>query len=178
MNNGKVHFGGRIMTQLLSKLASDCAAILRKDNGPKGRDKVAELLSDLLADAANVKTLIPEDIGERELLYEDPDLGFCILAHNYDSPKTAPPHDHGAYWAIYAQARGETEMKDYDVLSPATVDRPGKVSVSRTYHLRVGDVHVYNEGDIHSPHRSGPTSLLRIEGTDMSKVQRLRYQLA
>jgi hypothetical protein len=52
------------------------------------------------------------------------------------------------------------------------------VQISRTYRLTPGVAHVYNEGDLHSPTREGPTSLVRIEGTDMSKVKRFRYELA
>ena len=47
---------------------------------------------------------------------------------------------------------------------------------TRTYQLRPGDAHVYNEGDLHPPRRDGPTALIRIEGTDMTKVKRLRYE--
>jgi hypothetical protein len=36
--------------------------------------------------------------------------------------------------------------------------------------------HVYNDGDLHSPKRVGPTSLIRIEGTNMAKVKRFKYQ--
>jgi len=40
---------------------------------------------------------------ERKVLYEDPKLGFCILAHNYQGARESAPHDHGPYWAIYGQ---------------------------------------------------------------------------
>ncbi|NNK77815.1 MAG: hypothetical protein HKP40_03795 [Litoreibacter sp.] len=137
---------------------------------------MAELLSELLADSANIEALIPPTTGERDVLYRDPDLGFCILAHQYPGPKSSPPHDHGSSWAIYAQARGETEMTDFELLSPASEEVPGKVRATRTYRLRPGEAYVYEEGDLHAPTRTGPTSLLRIEGTDMSKVKRLRFE--
>ena len=35
--------------------------------------------------------------------------------------------------------------------------------------------HVYNEGDLHSPRRDGPTRLIRVEGRNMDHVRRLRY---
>jgi hypothetical protein len=35
--------------------------------------------------------------------------------------------------------------------------------------------HVYNEGELHSPRRDGPTRLIRIEGRTMDKVKRLAY---
>ena len=98
-----------------------------------------------------------------------PLLPFC--------PKTTPPHDHGPSWAIYAQVRGETEMHEYDLIKAATESTPGKVSINKTYHMRPGDAYVYEEGVLHAPVRKAPTSLLRIEGTDMSKVKRLKYEL-
>ena len=36
----------------------------------------------------------------------------------------------------------------------------------------------YNEGDLHSPKRDGPTSLIRIEGTNMEKVKRFKFEQA
>ena len=166
------------MNEVLKSLAQKCKKILSDQPGPEGRKKIATLLQDLLSDPSNVDALVPESTGERDMLYKDQELGFCILAHKYDGEKTSPPHDHGPSWAIYAQARGETIMRDYDKIKDAYADRPGKVQVSRTYSLTPGIAHVYNEGDLHSPTRVGPTSLVRIEGTDMSQVKRLRYELA
>jgi hypothetical protein len=48
---------------------------------------------------------------------------------------------------------------------------------TRSYRLRPGDVHVYNEGDLHAPSRAGPTRLVRIEGTNMEKVARAKYEV-
>ena len=42
--------------------------------------------------------------------YEDPDLGFCVLAYNMAGSRTSPPHDHGDSWAVYGQAQGYTDM--------------------------------------------------------------------
>ena len=107
---------------------------------------------------------------------EDPTLGFCILAHHYRGAKESAPHDHGPSWAIYGQARGETVMSDWMVLEPAAAGTPGKVTRARSYPLRPGDAHVYNEGDVHSPRRDGPTKLIRIEGTNMERVERLSFR--
>ena len=161
----------------VSELVKNCQALLTADSGPKGRASVANLLSEVLADPANVDALIPPETAERQMLYQDPDLGFCILAHQYHGSKESLPHDHGPSWAIYAQARGETEMTEYEWATPDSKDTPGKVRPTRSYHLRPGDAHVYNEGDMHAPVRSGPTSLIRIEGTDMSQVERRRYDI-
>jgi hypothetical protein len=45
----------------------------------------------------------------------------------------------------------------------------------RAYRLTPGMAHVYNEGDVHSPRRDGPTRLIRIEGRNMDKVGRLSF---
>ena len=124
------------MNEILTKLAQNCHKILSNQPGPKGREKIAELLRALLSDPANVDALVPASTSERDMLYEDPEMGFCILAHKYDGEKTSPPHDHGPSWAIYAQARGETIMRDYDMIEDASADKPGKVKVSRTYSLK------------------------------------------
>ena len=73
------------MDQLLSDLACRCSALLNDAPGPEGRTAVAELRSGILADPAKVDALVPPSTGERELLYQDPDQGFCILAHVYDT---------------------------------------------------------------------------------------------
>ena len=160
----------------VSELATQCQQLLKADSGPEGRARVATMLSEVLGDPANITALIPPETGERDLLYQDPDLGFCIFAHQYKGPKESLPHDHGPSWAIYAQAVGETEMTDYDWATPDTEEVPGKVQPTQTYRLKPGDAHVYNEGDLHAPVRSGPTSLVRIEGMDMSKITRRRYE--
>ena len=160
----------------VTELATQCKKILQADSGPEGRAKVASLLSTTLANPANIDALIPTDTGERDLLYQDPESGFCIFAHQYKAPKESLPHDHGPSWAIYAQARGETEMTDYEHVASDNDRETGQVRATRTYRLLPGDVHVYNEGDLHAPVRSGPTCLLRIEGMDMSKITRRRYE--
>ena len=165
------------MSITLEQFAHECHVLLKKNPNPIGRQQVADLLSTLLTDTKFIDLHINDTVGERKIIYEDSDLGFCILAHNYVGAKTSGAHDHAHSWAIYGQARGETEMRDYALLAPGSFETPGKVKYLRTYSLSPGMAHVYNEGDLHSPKRSGPTSLIRIEGTDMSKVKRFEYQI-
>ena len=75
------------MDRILSDFIASCSALLKDSPGPEGRAKVADLLSDLLADPANIETFVPPSTGERDLLYEDAELGFCVFAHVYDSAK-------------------------------------------------------------------------------------------
>jgi hypothetical protein len=46
----------------------------------------------------------------------------------------------------------------------------------RDYKLSPGMAKVYNEGDLHSPRRDGPTKLIRFEGEDVTKIKRLAYR--
>jgi predicted metal-dependent enzyme (double-stranded beta helix superfamily) len=164
------------MTTTLESFAAKCHDLLKAEPGPAGREKVRTLLETTLKDEAFVSRYLDDRTPERKILYEDSELRFCILAHSYQAAKVSPPHDHGPSWAIYGQARGETEMSDYQLLEPASEDKPGKVKKLRTYKLTPGVAHVYNEGDLHSPARAGPTRLIRIEGVNMEKVKRLKFQ--
>jgi hypothetical protein len=66
-------------------------------------------------------------------------------------------------------------MSDWTMLEPASEDRPGKVRLVKEYVLTPGDAHLYNEGDLHSPRRDGPTRLIRIEGRNVEKIRRFAY---
>lgn len=164
------------MAMTLEQLAAACRRILESTPGPDGRTKVSALVQDALRDDAFIARHLGDDVPERKILYTDPQLGFCILAHNYKGAKESNPHDHGPTWAIYGQARGETLMNDWALVEPASETRAGKVRHVRSYPLEPGMAHVYNEGDLHSPRRDGPTRLIRIEGTNMDKVKRLTYE--
>ena len=164
------------MPHTLEQFAATCHDILKAEPSPTGRKKVCALLQEVLADEKFVSTHVGDGVPERRILYEDPELSFCILAHNYQGAKESPPHDHGPSWAIYGQAWGETEMSDYELLEPASPGKPGKVRKLRTYKLTPGVAHVYNEGDLHSPKRVASTRLIRIEGVNMEKLKRLKYE--
>jgi hypothetical protein len=164
------------MSWTLEAFAAACQRALSEDPGPEGRKKVCAIVQDVLKDEAFVARHVGDDGPERKILYEDPTLGFCILAHAYHGAKESNPHDHGPSWAIYGQARGETVMSDWTLVEPAAENKPGKVRLARSYTLKPGMAYVYNEGDLHSPRREGPTRLIRIEGTNMDKVRRLVYE--
>ena len=159
----------------LESFAARCHDFIKAEPGPAGRQKVVALLSEVLRDGQFVAKYVDSNDKERHCLYEDPEFGFCILAHNYVGPKESGPHDHGPSWAIYGQVRGETQMNDWSLVEKATAEVPGKVRHVRTYKLTPGVAHLYNEGDLHSPSRAASTRLIRIEGTDMTKVKRFKF---
>lgn len=163
------------MTHTLAEFAAACRRILAADPGAAGRQQVCALVRDVLKDDAFVATHLPDGGPERKILYEDPQLGFCILAHVYEGARESAPHDHGPTWAIYGQARGETLMNDWTVVERPRDGKPGTVRHVRAYRLTPGMAHVYNEGDVHSPRRDGPTRLIRIEGRNMDTVSRAAF---
>lgn len=164
------------MTPTLQQFAAECRTILRSEPGPSGRRQICMRLEELLRNPEFVSQNLDGETPERQVLYEDPDLGFCVLAHSYKGPKDSPPHDHGPSWAIYGQAEGETEMTDYELVAAAAEGKPGKARSVRTYKLTPGTAYLYNEGDLHSPRRRGPTRLIRIEGTNMDRIKRLKFE--
>ena len=167
------------MTYTLEQFAADCHAILKNDDGPDALAEVRECLQRALGDESFLAThLGAHATKERDILYEDPELGFCICAHVYDGAKQGKPHDHGPTWAIYGQATGETEMTDWRILSPARDGVPAKVEKVRSYRLTPGDAHVYQIGDVHAPYRDAPTKLIRIEGRNTDTVERTPIEAA
>ena len=164
------------MSYTLESFSAECQRLLKEDPSPKGREKVRLLVEDALKDEQFVKRHINDNTPDRQVLYEDTDLGFCVCAHHNRDAKEANPHDHGSSWAIYGQAFGETQMSDWKVLESPAEGKPGKVERAQVYTLKPGMAHIYNEGDVHSPKREMPTGLLRIEGKNTTKMKRLSYK--
>lgn len=163
-------------TATIERFAAESHRILKAEPGPKGREEVCRLLEGFLKDDGFVAKNLGEGTSSRQVLYEDPELKFCVLAHAYEGASESNPHDHGPSWAIYGQARGETEMTEWEIVEPASADKAGKVRRVKTYALRPGMACLYNEGQLHSPKRAGATRLIRIEGRNMDGVSRLRYE--
>jgi len=160
----------------LQQFSKECHRILAEDAGVEGRKRVCALVQEILKDDNFVAAHLHDDVPDRKILYEDPELGFCILGHVNHGARESKPHDHGPSWAIYGQARGKTVMTDWELLEPATELKPGKVRLVREYALTPGVAHLYNEGDLHSPRRDGPTKLIRIEGKNLDHIRRLAYE--
>jgi hypothetical protein len=164
------------MGYTLEQFSADCHDALVADPGPEGRKKVCEFVKKACSDETFVSQYLRDDDPERKILYEDTELGFCILGHVHHGAKESAPHDHGPTWAIYGQAIGKTVMTDWALVSPASEAQPGKVKFVRDYTLSPGSAYVYNEGDLHSPRRDGATRLIRIEGRNVEKIRRFPYE--
>ena len=68
--------------QQFGEAARNC---LKAEPGPAGLEKVRQLLErDLLTNQDVISAhLANDDAPERNVLYEDQELGFCVVAHNY-----------------------------------------------------------------------------------------------
>src|ERR1700688_1414865 len=135
--------------------------------------------------SADIRKTLKADTGvtaeqcqPRKVLYEDPELGFCVCGHVYEKAAHGPPHDHGSSWAIYGLAVGDTEMTDWRVVRKGEGDEPTLVEPATTYVLKPGDSHFYDVGVIHSPKRDGLPKLVRVEGRNLDHVQRSNIKAA
>jgi hypothetical protein len=164
------------MPDKVAEFGASCREALKQKPGPGGREEVCRLLESLLLDQEFVKANLAADVGPRKVLYQDPELGFCVLAHAYAGASESQPHDHGPSWAIYGQAVGETEMTEWEVVQRPQGGQPGKVRRAKSYVLKPGMACLYNEGQLHSPRRQDSTRLIRIEGQNMDGVRRDRYE--
>jgi len=167
------------MPATLAQLATDIGTALKADPGPAGKQAICGLVSKVLLDKAFVaQYLTAEECRPRKVLYEDPELGFCICGHVYTTAAIGEPHDHGSSWAIYGLAEGDTEMVDWRVVKKGEGAIPTLVEPEKSYVLRPGDAHFYDVGVIHSPNRETITKLVRIEGANLDHVKRSRIKRA
>lgn len=169
------------MPYALTQLAADIRETLKALPGRRGREAIRGHVARALADPQFIATHLKERAAgqnPREVLYEDPELGFCICGHVYNGPANGAPHDHGPSWAIYGQATGITEMTDWKIVCKGAGDQPTLVEPATTYAMQPGDAHLYDVGDVHSPKREAPVTLIRIEGENLDRVQRSNIKAA
>lgn len=165
--------------ETVEDLGRDIRAILKSDPGPAGKQKICDRLSKALLDKQFVATYLrarAPDADPRELLYEDPELGFCICGQVHDAPANSTPHDHASAWAIYGQAEGRTRMIEWKIVERGEGDEPSLVVPDRTYTMGPGDTVFYDVGMVHSPMRDQPVKLIRIEGANLANVKRTQFK--
>jgi len=167
------------MSYTLEQLSQDVRNALKGDPGPDGKKKICEALSRALRDKELITSYVnADDCKPRKVLYEDPELGFCICGHVYEEARSGEPHDHGPTWAIYGVAEGTTEMTEWDTVKKGSGDAPTLVTPVRSYEMRPGDCQFYDAGVVHSPRMSPSTKLIRIEGGNLDHIQRSNIKAA
>jgi hypothetical protein len=165
------------MAYELDQFIADTRAILQRDPGPKGREDVRRHLERLLANKEFVAATCGEDVPTGlKVLYEDKDLGFQVLAHVNDKARKSPPHDHGASWAIYGQAAKYTEMIEWERVGGD--DKHAELKEAKRYRLNPGEAGIYQNGAIHSIDYPDRARFIRVTGTNLDKIERVRFDLA
>jgi hypothetical protein len=163
------------MSYTLEALAADIHRELARDQSAAAKEAVSRHVSRALTDPEFLATHLkdkPAGSDPREILYEDPQLGFCICGHVYPNKAIGSPHDHGSSWAIYGQATGVTEMTEWKVVEKGEGGKPSLVEPVKTYEMHPGDVQFYDVGAVHSPKREAPVKLIRVEGRNLDHVKR------
>jgi len=162
----------------LGQFISDCRSALSRDPGPAGREQVRQNLERLLANKDFVEKHCGDNV-ERGLkvLYEDPKLGFQILAHINDKARVSPPHDHGASWAIYGQATKYTDMIEWEREDDGTNPKHAKLKPIKKYRLTPGKAGIYQDGAIHSIDYPDHARFIRVTGTNLDKIERIKIDL-
>jgi predicted metal-dependent enzyme (double-stranded beta helix superfamily) len=167
------------MPYTLEQLSRDVRKALQEDTGPAGKQKACQYVARALLDKDFVADHVTaEQCKPRKVLYQDPELGFCVCGHVYSEGRTGSPHDHGSTWAIYGVAEGTTEMTDWKIVKQGQGDAPTLVEPVRSYEMKPGDCHVYETGAVHSPRMSPATKLIRIEGGNLEHIRRSNIKAA
>lgn len=161
------------------QFVEDCREALRSDPGTPGVVAVRESMERLLENPDFLdKHFGPNaEIGVH-MLHEDDDMDFVVLAHVNDPARKSPPHDHGESWAVYGQAIGHTTMRVYERVDGG--EGPGDAELKQTdqYDLKVGEVGMYDVGEIHSIDYPDGARMLRVTGRDLDKFPRLMFDMA
>lgn len=167
------------MAYTLEALANDIRATLKSGPVSQAGPKVVGLVEKALKDRAFIEANLGRPgMKTREVIYEDPELGFCVCAHTYEGAANSAAHDHGPSWAIYGQATGVTEMTDWRIVKKGDGEQPSIVEPVRVYKLEPGMAKFYDVGAVHSPRRDGATKLIRIEGKNLDTVKRSNIKQA
>lgn len=163
----------------LEQFIADCRSTLAADPGPQGREKVRGNLERLLQNEDFIKTYCGDDQPRGlKVLYEDPKLGFQVLAHINDKARVSPPHDHGESWAIYGQATKYTDMTEWEREDDGKDPKHAKLKVKTKYRLTPGKAGIYQDGDIHSIDYPDYARFVRVTGTNLDKINRIKIDPA
>jgi hypothetical protein len=166
------------MAYTLDQFCRDCRTTLKGDDGPAGRERVRRSLERLLADTEFVETHVLSAPNGRHMLYEDPELGFVVLAHIDEDAHQSPPHDHGASWAIYGQVTQHTDMTEWRRTDANDGAGSAELEVARSYRLDPGTAGTYDVGAIHAIDYPAGARFVRVTGIDLDRVPRLKFDLA
>ena len=89
--------------------------------------------------------------------------------------RISPPHDHGSSWAIYGQTEKHTNMKMYNRLGGGEGAGEAKLELVKEFRLNPGQAGLFDVGEIHAIDHPKGARFVRVTGTDLNHVERLRF---
>jgi hypothetical protein len=162
----------------LDTFIADCKTTLARDPGPPGREQVRSNLEKLLGNPDFINKYCGDDAPRGlKVLYEDPKLGFQVLAHINDKARVSPPHDHGESWAIYGQATKYTDMTEWAREDDGDDPKHAKLKPIKKYRLTPGKAGIYQNGAIHSIDYPDYARFIRVTGKNLDKIHRVKFDL-
>src|ERR1700688_211812 len=147
------------MAYELDQFISDCRSILARDPGPNGREQVRTRLEQLLQNPDFVRKHCEDAPRGLHVLYEDPKLGFQVLAHIHDQPT----HN--------------TDMIEWEREDNGGDEAHAKLKPVKKYRLTPGKAGIYQDGKIHSIDYPDYSRFVRVTGTNLDKINRVRSDL-
>jgi hypothetical protein len=89
----------------------------------------------------------------------------------------SPPHDHGHSWAIYGQATHYTDMTEWEREDDGANPERARLKPVKKYRLMPGQAGIYQEGRIHSIDYPDNARFVRVTGTNLDMIERVRFDL-
>ena len=119
------------------------------------------------------KTLFPS----LKLIALKRELGENTYLENiFNEGKTSPPHDHGASWAVYGQAKKFTDMTEWNRWDDKSKDGYAEIKFSKKYRLDPGMAGKFGPHEIHQIHFEAGARFLRVTGSDLFLEETLSYR--
>ncbi|MBE57873.1 MAG: hypothetical protein CMD66_00325 [Gammaproteobacteria bacterium] len=167
--------------QIVDQLAKDILSLTEKEEPSQQNIGIrgTELIQEFIQKPGVEDSLAELDIRKKVRLWGSQGSGIQILLHGADTPKRGSPHDHGQSWALYFQVSGVTEMSTYNRIS-GVPGRPGRAVLEKTDQtdLTPGNAMFFGPLVIHSTqHSAPPARWIRVTGTDLDYVERLRFSI-
>lgn len=166
------------MAYSLQDFTRDTREILKNGASRAQVEKVKGTMERLLVDPGFVKQYFGDDqpLGLKRI-HIDP-TGFEVMTYRYDEARKSNPHDHGDSWAIYGQVAEYTEMTLWERTDDGSDPDFAKLKPGKPYRLVPGKAGVYYGRELHSTATPVNTRYLRITGTDLENIERLRIDAA
>ena len=167
------------MSYSLREFSRDTREILKTGSGRAQVEKIRGHMERLLVDPLFVK----EHFGENQPLglhriHIDPQFGFEVMTYRYNEARKGQPHDHGDSWAIYGQVAEYTEMTLWERMDDGSDPDHAKLKAKTSYRLSPGKAGLYYGRELHSTATPVNTRYLRVTGTDLETIERLRIDAA